>query len=155
MANSSGAPDGGAGGAPDVPPRCTVPVSPITDYCISIPRLTEAAALDGELDCGLMPIDIEPQGWVYEPSQLDATARFAAAWDEGGVYFFLDVRDPSPVLAEALDPLWMGDSVEFYLDTNGSYEIRQGTTPSARARSALAAPSAAAALCAGRSTRIR
>src|SRR5690242_15543278 len=118
---NAGAPEAGNGGAPEVP-RCTVPVSPITDYCTSIPRLTEAVAFDGEIDCGLSLIDVEPQGWQFDPAMLDATARFAAAWDDGGVYFYLDVRDPTPVLAEVADPVWMGDGVEFYLDTNGSYE---------------------------------
>jgi hypothetical protein len=117
-------PDVGADAAPDAaevgPPACSVAASAISDYCAAVPYLPEPPVIDGTVDCGLPLLALTPVGWSG-PGTPDATATYAVAWRPDGLYFFVDVTDPSLVPAESTELTWQGDAVELYMDSDGVY----------------------------------
>lgn len=137
----------GSGGAPDGS-ACTLVPLVLTDWCTELPELARPAVIDGVLECPLELRPLSPEGWTG-PGTPDATAEYAVAWDSSGLYFFVAVHDPLVVPAAPADPLWEGDAVEIYVDSDGVYSAppafddpgsRQfvvaassGTTPSTRA----------------------
>ena len=52
--------------------------------------------------------------------------RFAAAWHESGLYFYIEVTDTALNLANPSDPLWYGDGVEIYVDHDGTMSAPPG-----------------------------
>jgi len=62
-----------------------------------------------------------PVGWNGGATPPDASARYAVAWRPDGIYFFVQVTDPSYVPARASELSWQGDAVELYLDSDGTY----------------------------------
>jgi hypothetical protein len=93
------------------------------DYCLQLPALAQAPALDGVLDCGPTLIDLPALGWNSSQSMpSDTHARYAAAWRPDGLYFYVEVDDPLRLsaLASDVDP-WCGDGVELYADADGKF----------------------------------
>ncbi len=120
VAASDATPDSALDGPPDAP-ACTVKVSASVDYCTTLPFLPQAPVIDGKVDCGLPLLDIVPIGWSGGGSPPDATAQYAVAWRPDGVYFFVQVHDPSLVPADSSESTWQGDAVEVYADSDGVY----------------------------------
>jgi hypothetical protein len=106
--------------APDAP-ACMANASASTDYCTTLPSLPEAPVIDGVVDCSLPLIAIVPVGWTGGAAASDATAQYAAAWRPDGVYFFVQVHDPTLVPADPTEPAWQGDAVEIYVDSDGVF----------------------------------
>jgi len=120
-AGADAALDAGADAAPDAG-GCQL--ASVTDYCTELPALPAAPLIDGELDCGPPLLDVTPVGWTSTTSPLPAgfSARLAVAWRPDGVYFFLDVTDPTRLPPPPPpEEVWCGDGVELYLDDNGTY----------------------------------
>jgi hypothetical protein len=125
----TGSPDDDAGSSPDAGDASDAgdaggcDVAAITDYCSELPPLGAAPVIDGVLDCGPPLLDITPVGWTSTTSPLPAgvSARLAAAWRPDGVYFFVDVDDPTRLPRPASTGVWCGDGVELYVDDDGSY----------------------------------
>lgn len=129
---------------------CTL--SPVTDYCTSIPALAADPNIDGVLDCGPTLIDLTPIGWTStaEPLPTDNHARYAAAWRPNGLYVYVEVDDPVllPALSSQTNP-WCGDGVEVYADTDGDYPLAPNyDDPGAMQLIATAPPSATGTLLA-------
>lgn len=91
------------------------------DYCATLPFLPQAPVIDGKLDCGPPLRDLTPVGWTGGATPPDASARYAVAWRPDGLYFFVQVSDPSRVPARSTESTWQGDAVEIYVDSDGSY----------------------------------
>jgi hypothetical protein len=114
---SEGGPDSGdasEGGG------CSVDAA-VSDYCAAIPFLPQPPVIDGVVDCGLPLIDFIPVGWTGGATPPDATAQYAVAWRPDGIYFFVQVHDPSHVPAEPTEFTWQGDAVELFADSDGQY----------------------------------
>jgi hypothetical protein len=108
--------DGGHSDSDASGPTCTP--QPVLDLCAELPQLRAPAVIDGILDCGLELRTLEPQGWP-EPEPPDATAEYAIAWAPGGLYFYILVTDPDIIPPDPEDPIWFGDGVELYVDSDG------------------------------------
>lgn len=105
----------------DAAPSCS-PL-PARSYCEALPELPEPPVLDGVLDCGPTLINFNARGWTAsEPIPSDHSARYAVAWREDGLYFYVEVDDPLrlPALARDEGP-WCGDGIELYVDADGSF----------------------------------
>ncbi len=99
---------------------CSVDAA-VSDYCAAIPFLPQPPLIDGVVDCGLPLIDFIPEGWTGGATPPDATAQYAVAWRPDGIYFFVQVHDPSLVPAEPTEFTWQGDAVELFADSDGQY----------------------------------
>ncbi len=125
----TGSPDDDAGSSPDAGDASDAgdaggcDLAAITNYCSELPPLAAAPVIDGVLDCGPPLLDVTPVGWTSTTSPLPAgvSARLAAAWRPDGVYFFVDVDDPTRLPRPASTGVWCGDGVELYVDDDGSY----------------------------------
>jgi hypothetical protein len=127
--------------------RCPTPASPISDYCAELPALPAPPVIDGELDCGVALRALSPVAWTGGATPPDATAEYAVAWRPNGVYFFVHVRDPSLVPAEPLAQAWEGDSVELYVDDDGTYAAPPNyDNPGSRQLVVVAPPTATSSL---------
>lgn len=165
--SADAASDAGAGGAAqdasstdatDGGPRCRLAPQPLADWCTEIPELPAPAVIDGEVECGLELRRITPVAYTLM-STPDSTIDFAIAWSADGLYLYARVIDPLVLAAPAADPPWEGDSVEFYVDGDGTYTAPpaydadtrqlviaapQGGAPSTRAESYAVPPAGVA-----------
>lgn len=105
----------------------TFDAGPPVGPCVAMPRLPTAPVIDGVLEPGLTLVDVPPVKW--EPAQTapmpaDHSARYAVAWRPDGIYFYVEVTDPTlqPPLTRQDD--YCGDGVELYVDDDGRF-----TTP--------------------------
>ena len=159
--------DAGAGGAAhdasstdatDGAPRCRLAPQPLADWCTEVPELPAAAVIDGEVECGLEVRRVTPVAYNLT-STPDSTIDYAIAWSADGLYLYARVIDPVVLPAPAADPPWEGDSVEFYVDGDGTYAAPpaydadtrqliiaapQGSTPSTRAETYAVPPTGVA-----------
>lgn len=92
-------------------------------YCRALPALSKQPTIDGILENGFELEYIVPVGWGNEsvPMPEEYEMSYVAAWYNTGIYFFLEVVDPDRNPAEESDFLYMGDSVEIYVDHDGVY----------------------------------
>ncbi|MBN2193440.1 MAG: hypothetical protein JW751_11545 [Polyangiaceae bacterium] len=94
----------------------------VLDYCRELPALVAAPTIDGVLDGGFPLLPVIPVGWSGKTALREGIAMsYAAAWRPDGVYLFISVNDPERNPAREDDPVWMGDAVEIYVDSNGVY----------------------------------
>jgi hypothetical protein len=107
----------------DAAPPCTATTG--LDYCAALPALSAVPVIDGQLDCGLelRPLPVTAATWDGALADFppDHEAHFAVAWRADGLYFFVDVRDPSRLPAASGHYAWCGDGVELYVDDDGVY----------------------------------
>ncbi len=103
---------GGSTGGPAVP------------HCSELPYLDQAPVLDGTIEAGMILETVAPVGWREPSTPLPAghEMRYAAGWRPEGLYFYLEVTDPDRNTAPAGEDVWMGDSVEIYVDHDGSFD---------------------------------
>jgi hypothetical protein len=98
-------------------------------YCDTLHRLETVPLIDGVLDRGPPLQDWAPVGFVpdnglgaeYQSKTSEVSARFAAAWVESGLYFFVVVTDPDMNPAPLGDLEWRGDSMEIYVDHDANF----------------------------------
>jgi hypothetical protein len=105
----------------------SAPPPPATDLCVSIPALSNAPNINGELEPGLVLHPVTPVGWHDQPDMASPpfpdgySASIAAAWRPDGLYVFASVLDPNRVPADPGLRAYLGDGVEFYVDSDGLY----------------------------------
>jgi hypothetical protein len=99
-------------------------VGPDVPHCSELPYLDQAPALDGTIEAGMILETVVPVGWREPSTPLPAgnEMRYAAGWRPDGLHFFLEVTDPDRNVAPAGEDVWMGDSVEIYVDHDGSFD---------------------------------
>ena len=90
---------------------------------VEVPALLDVPVIDGIIEDGLELAYVTPVAWQLETEPIpDGNEMYyAIAWYNTGVYFFIDVIDPNrnpPALGSFL---YMGDSVEIYVDHDGVY----------------------------------
>lgn len=99
-----------------------VVVGPPPDYCVEIPALAASPVVDGALDPGLALRTVTPTVWFGSGNAPAGHAmRYAVAWWRDGLYVFVSAEDPDRNPAEPTDLVWMGDSIEIYVDDDGMY----------------------------------
>ncbi|HTU57501.1 MAG TPA: hypothetical protein VMF89_03690 [Polyangiales bacterium] len=104
----------------DAPPPEATPVEPACvvaselSPCDALPRLAAAPQLDGVLECGLQ---LHPLALPSMP--LTAAVSYAAAWSDAGFYVYIEVHAPPSPTRSALEPLYCGDAVEVFVDSDG------------------------------------
>jgi hypothetical protein len=93
------------------------------DFCTQLEQLPSRPVIDGKLDCQLPLRTIEPLDWTSAtPIPADHLgARLAVAWHPEGIYFYVEVTDSSVSRATSDNPVWCGDSIEVYVDSDGLY----------------------------------
>ena len=107
-------------GAADAGPHCAAPSA--ASFCAQLPSLPDAPIIDGVLECGLTLETIVPKHWTAAtPFAADHSARLAAAWRPDGLYVFVDIDDATRLPALISMDAWCGDSVELYIDDDGSF----------------------------------
>jgi hypothetical protein len=82
--------------------------------CDALPRLAAAPKLDGVLECGLTLQPLALTG-----TSLAATVSYAAAWSDAGFYVYMEVHAPASPERSPLEPLFCGDAVEIFVDSDG------------------------------------
>jgi|GEM_PF-5335282 len=98
----------------DMPSEPACAVASELSPCDALPRLAAAPQIDGMLDCGLQ---LHP---LALPSMsLTATASYAAAWSDAGFYVYIEVHAPPSPTRSELEPLYCGDAVEVFVDSDG------------------------------------
>jgi hypothetical protein len=106
--------------AGDAASRCVPPTVP--DYCVDVPPLAAAPAIDGRLDCGLAMREVAPLGWNGKDSgPPEVSAEYAVGYRPDGLYFFVRVHDTTRIPADLTEQAWQGDSVELYVDDDGTF----------------------------------
>ena len=88
-----------------------------TEPCSQLPKLVAAPTLDGVLEPGLTLFPVRQVGFVPPDGN---SSRFAAAWFDTGIYFFIEVTDPDIFPPAASSPAYYGDGAEFFVDTVGA-----------------------------------
>jgi hypothetical protein len=84
--------------------------------CDALPRLAAPPRVDGELECGLTLHALPLPNLTLAAAQ--PSAAYAAAWSDAGLYLFVEVHAaPSPTRTQ-LEPLYCGDSVEIFVDSD-------------------------------------
>jgi hypothetical protein len=99
-----------AAAPPSVDPEpCVEPTE--VDPCDALPRLAAPAKLDGTVECGLTlhALAGSPQ----------STASYAAAYSDNGFYIYLEVHAPPSPVPAPTEPLYCGDAVEIFVDSDG------------------------------------
>ncbi|MDX2022903.1 MAG: sugar-binding protein [Deltaproteobacteria bacterium] len=95
------------------------------DYCLAIPALPNAPVIDGVLDADVVLRPWVPEDWLTsgpDPAPpVGVHARYAVAWRNEGLYFFIDVVDPDLLPAIASTSPYWGDSLELYVDSDGVF----------------------------------
>jgi hypothetical protein len=114
-------PDDDTGVTPDAAgPLCAQQSA--ASFCAQLPSLPEAPVIDGVLECGLTLEPITPKHWTAAtPYDVNHSARLAAAWRPDGLYVFVDVDDATRLPAISTMDTWCGDSIELYVDDDGSF----------------------------------
>lgn len=95
------------------------------DPCDALPRLAAAPKLDGAPECGLTlhalaitspaaKLSAEPERATPPPA-----AAYAAAWFDSGFYVYLEVHTAQSTLPAPSEPLYCGDAVEIFVDSDG------------------------------------
>jgi hypothetical protein len=123
MADEAGGSDAGDAapdGAADAS-GCTAAALPGVDYCATLPFLPRPPVIDGKIDCTLPLRDLAPIAWTGGAVPPDATAQYAVAWRPEGLYFFVQVHDPSLVPASPTGFTYQGDAVELFMDSDGVF----------------------------------
>ncbi len=109
----AGGDGGGDGGG------CTVSSA---SSCESLPAITQMPTIDGNMDCGLTLVDVDPQGWMRDGEVPgDISAQYALAWHPQGLYVFVRVEDPTQTPPPSNLPDWCGDAVEIFVDDDGEF----------------------------------
>ena len=131
-----------AGDAEAVPTRPCVPgsVQGVADECAELPELPATPLIDGLPDCQLPVYPLTPVGWTGDAAAPDAVAAYAVAWRPNGLYFYVRVTDPTPVVASVSESASNGDGVELFVDSDGVFSTAPSyDNPGAR-RFVIAAP---------------
>jgi hypothetical protein len=87
-----------------------------TEPCSQLPKLTAPPTLDGVLEPGLDLFPMRQTG--FTPPEGNSS-RFAAAWFDTGIYFFIEVTDPDLFPPASSSPAYYGDGAEFLVDHDG------------------------------------
>ena len=111
----TGGPD--AGTPADAADAAYPPFGP-TEPCSQLPKLVAAPTLDGVLEPGLTLFPVRQVGFVPPDGN---SSRFAAAWFDTGIYFFIEVTDPDIFPPAASSPAYYGDGAEFFVDHDGVF----------------------------------
>ena len=82
--------------------------------CDALPRLAAAPQIDGALECGLTLHEL-----ALPSMSLTALASYAAAWSDEGFYLYIEVHAPASPMRGELEPLYCGDAVEIFVDSDG------------------------------------
>ncbi len=126
--------------AANVPVACNGDVPGVADECTELPRLPTAPTIDGLPDCALPVYSLTPVGWSVDGGPPDAIAAYAVAWRPNGLYFYVRVTDPTPIVADASEPAADGDGVELFVDSDGSYSASPNYDNPGTRRFVVAAP---------------
>jgi len=98
--------------------------------------------IDGALECGLALRAVEPMGWNGSAPLPDKRASYAAAWSEQGLYVYVEVRGLPLQPHPPGEPLFCGDAVELYVDSDAVAPDDAGTyDPAGTMQFVIAAPS--------------
>ena len=106
-----------AGGVIDTADAWYPPFGP-TEPCSQLPKLAAPPALDGVLEPGLTLFPVRQVGFTPPDGN---SSRFAAAWFDTGIYFFIEVTDPDIYPPAASSPAYYGDGAEFFVDHDGVF----------------------------------
>ena len=79
------------------------------DPCDALPHMAAKPVIDGVLECGLT-LHLWP---------LLASVSYAAAWSDAGFYVFIEVHQAAGLLRPAAEPLYCGDALELFVDSDG------------------------------------
>jgi hypothetical protein len=123
--------------------RCAA--STVLDYCAELPRLIDAPAIDGALECGLALSPMQPLGWKNADAGPDKHASYAAAWHRDGVYLYVEVHGPPGIPHAAGEPIFCGDAVELFLDADAQTDDAGSYDAMGTMQFVVAAPSGSAA----------
>jgi hypothetical protein len=88
--------------------------------CDQVPALGAAPVIDGVLEPGLTLLRWLDDGASNVPAGIVATV--AVAYRPDGLYFFVNVEDPTRDPAPAADLAYCGDSVELFVDGDGTLQ---------------------------------
>lgn len=96
-------------------------------------RLETPPAIDGNAsDWGDLPV-FESFFTVYQDSSWDGsddlTAIWRFAWDDGNLYFLVEVTDDTHVQTQTGNQLFRGDSVDIQFDTELAADLGDGLSP--------------------------
>jgi hypothetical protein len=101
----------------DTAPAWIPPYEP-NEPCSQLPKLATPPTLDGVLEPGLDLFPVRQTGFVPRAGN---SSRFAAAWFDTGIYFFIEVTDPDLYPPAASSPAYYGDGAEFFVDHDGLF----------------------------------
>jgi hypothetical protein len=85
--------------------------------CDQLPALSRAPTIDGVLEPNVPLLQWLDDGMPDVPQGIAASA--AVAYRPDGVYFYVEVQDPTRDPAPLGDLVYCGDSVELYADADG------------------------------------
>jgi hypothetical protein len=85
--------------------------------CDQVPALAAPPVIDGVLEPGLTPLRWLDEGAPNVPAGIVATA--AVAYRPDGVYFYVNVEDPTRDPAPPTALAYCGDAVELFVDSDG------------------------------------
>jgi hypothetical protein len=120
---------------------CTGAVAQVSDVCASVPGLPVTPVVDGLPDCDLPLYRLAPEAWDGDAGAPDAVASYAVAFRPNGLYFYVQVTDPTAVPAAQGAPADQGDAVELFVDADGSFSAPPAFDGSGTRRFVVAAPS--------------
>ena len=100
-----------------------LPPPKAVDFCSQLPLLASGPRIDGTVEPGLLPREVPRDTWrgKSDPIPNDVSARFAAAWTPSGLYLFAHVSDATRAPSPLPDAAWCGDTVHFFVDSDGVY----------------------------------
>jgi hypothetical protein len=109
------------------------------NYCSALPALPSPPVIDGELECGLRLIAIQPQGWKGSGPPTKR-ASYAAAWRSNGLYVYVEVHGDATLPHATGQPIYCGDGVELFVDADADAEDGGGYDSSGTMQFVVAAP---------------
>jgi hypothetical protein len=115
------------------PPTCVALTE--VDPCDALPRMAAAPVIDGTLECGLTL-----HAWPLANAAGAAKVSYAAAWSDAGFYVFIEVHAPPSPARTAAEPLYCGDSLELFVDSDGQPGANGGYNAPGTMQFVVAAP---------------